>query len=209
MSVKAHEAFSMDSFMNRLLWFDDFHGDQIQDEWNEAGTGSAAVIDTQTGGIIRLTTGAINGDAYNLNWNDIRSLLVLKKVTGEFRAKLNATVAEIVQFLLIFDGTNLIRFIYNAAVDANWHIETIDGGASTNQDSGIAADTDYHTFRIECFPTGEVHFYIDNTETTNSPITTNIPDDAGDYLQPHIYIRTTEDIAKSVDIDYVYIRQER
>ncbi len=89
-----------------------------------------------------------------------------------------------------------------------YRIYTSSGGA-TNLESGIAKDTNYHIFRIECLPTGQVHFYIDGVETANSPITTNIPDDAGDYLKPLFEIITTEDLAKSLDIDYVVLQQDR
>ena len=105
---------------------------------------------------------------------------------------------------LLFDANNRIRFIYTSG--SNWFIYTRSGGAITQADSGIAADTSYHVFRIECFPTGEVHFYIDGVETANSPLATNIPTD---YLQPFMFITTAEDVIKSVDIDYVVVRQER
>lgn len=209
MSVKVHEAFSLDSFQDRLLFFDDFHGDQVQDEWRTNGAGSAAVVDAQTGGIVRLTTGATQWDQYYLDWNTIRTLLVSKKATMETRVKLTQTTNVDVWLRLQFDVNNWIVFVYNSATSANWLIQCRDGGVGGTLDSGIAADTDYHIFRIETFPTGEVHFYIDGVETTNSPIVANIPDDAADYLEPSFLIQTRENVAKSVDIDYVYIRQER
>lgn len=208
MSVKVHEAFSLDSFQDRLLWFDDFHGDQLQDEWDAAGTGSAVVVDAQTGGIVRITTGAIVNNNYRIDWADIRSLLVTKKATMEVRAKLAQTPALEAKFELFFDGTHYIRFIYDTGIGPNWLTRCRDGGAEASQDSGIAADTDYHIFRIECQTHGgsHIHFYIDGTETANSPLTTNIPTD---YLQPRPRILTRANVAKSMDIDYCYIRQER
>jgi hypothetical protein len=210
MSVKVHEAFSLDSFQDRLLFFDDFHGDQLQDEWVAAGTGTAVVVDAQTGGIIRLTTGALTNNLYTVSWGDIRSLHVDQKVTMEVRAKVN-TITQIEGILAIqFDANNTVYF--RASVGAgvgNWFIRCRNGGALTSLDSGIQLDASEHIFRIECFPTDEVHFYIDGVETTNSPITTNIPDDAADFLQPYLYIRTFENVAKSMDVDYVYLRQER
>jgi len=207
MSVKVKEAFCFDSFQDRLLYWDDFHGDQLKDEWNEAGTGSATVIDAQTGGIVRITTGATNGNSYRIDWQDYRSLLVTKKVTAEFRVKVNQSTALTVNFNLYFDVSNRITFTMTNG--GNWNIQCTNGGATTGQDSGIASDTNYHIFRIEAFPTDEVHFYIDGVECANSPITTNIPDDAADYLQPRLYIITAEDVAKTMDIDYCYLRQER
>lgn len=205
MSVKVHEAFSLDSFQDRLLFFDDFHGDQIQDEWDVSGTG--AVIDQQTGGIVRLTTTAVNGNNSHIDWNNIRSLLTSKKVTMEVRTKINTTANIHPTLQLRFDASNKIMFDYDTNTgDATWYIATENGGAPTEVDSLIAPDTDYHIYRIECFPTGEVHFYIDGVECGNSPITTNIPTG---YLQPFLFVQTREAVAKTMDIDYAYARQER
>ena len=210
MSVKVHEAFSIDSFQDRLLWFDDFLGDQLQDEWRVVTTGTTAVNDAQTGGIVRLTTGAVDTNAEYRDWSDIRSLHVDQKVTMEVRLKANQITYLFIGIRLFFDGNNNITFYAseNAGGATNWRLFTVSGGANTDVDSGITLDTDYHIFRIECFPTDEVHFYIDDVEPGTSPITTNIPNDAGDYLQPYLYIDTKENVAKSMDIDYVVVRQE-
>ena len=216
MSVKVHEAFSLDSFQDRLLFFDDFHGDQLQDEWSEGGVaGTAVVVDAQTGGIVRFTTGATAFDDYHIQWgenpNEVRSLHVDKKATMEFRLKLAQTNTVMSFTYLYFDGNNGINFQYDSSVDTNWQIRCMNGGAPTLLDSGVAVDTDYHIFRIECHTHGanHVHFYIDGVETANSPITTNIPDDAADYLMPRLFLRTRENVAKIADCDYVYVRQER
>lgn len=203
MSVKVHEAYSLDSMQKSLLWWDDFLGDQLQDEWRIGGTGTIAVIDQQTGGIVRLTSGAISGNTIRLYWSDIRTLLVANKVTLELRVKLNHNTNLTVGLRLHSTAVNEIYFLTTGG--ANWFINSILGGVPTSGDSGEALDTDYHVFRIECFPTGQVHFYIDGIETNNSPITTNIPVTP---LQPEFSITTNENAAKSMDIDYIVIRQE-
>ena len=207
--MKVHEAFSFDTFQDRLLWFDDFHGDQIQDEWNStiAGAGTNVVVDAQTGGIVRLTTGALTGNNNLLDWNDIRSLLVIKKVTMEVRAKLTQVTQNQIWIALRFDASNYMRFfVSSAGVATNWTIRNRSAGAGVAVDTGVLSDTSYHIFRIEAFLTGEAHYYIDGTECNNSPITTNIP---ANYLQPWIVIQTLEDAAKSMDVDYCYVRQNR
>jgi len=213
MSVKQHEPMCFDSAQDRWWWMDHFLGDQIQDEWDSmfVGAGTNVVVDQQTGGIVRLTTGALANNSNILDWNDIRSLHVTKRVSSEYRVKLNSTSNEIVRIFLRFDWSNCIFFEYASATLANWRIRTTDGGAPTIGDSGIAADTSYHIFRIECHTHGgnHVHFYIDGTQTANSPINTNIPDDAADFLQPYLYIETTDAVLKSMDVDYCYVRQER
>ena len=212
MSVKDHEAFSLDSFQDRLLFFDDFHGDQLQNEWalTVVATGAGTVVDAQTGGIYRLSaaTNATN-DAARIDWGGgtpIRSLLASKKVTLEVRAKLSSAADVEVQLALYFDATNFMRFRFDTGVGVNWLIETDDGTGPTSADSGIAADTDYHVYRIECLPTGEVHFYIDPpTECANSPIVTDI---TANYLMPYLYVETLAAAVKQLDIDYCIVRQE-
>lgn len=205
MSVKVHEAFSIDSFQDRLLWYDDFLGDQIKDEWRVAGSSTADVVDAQTGGIIRINSGAVLWNNTTMNWTDLRSLLVTKKATMETRLKLTQTSDVGVKAELTANlNDDRLAFDYEST-GANWRIICANGGVPTIQDSGITADTAYHIFRIEAFPTGQVHFYIDDVETANSPITTNIPPD---YLQPVFWIQARAASNKTLDIDYVVIRQE-
>jgi len=206
--VKFHESFCLDSQQDQLLWFDDFLGDQVQDEWRDVGNGSAIVVDQQTGGIVRITSGAVSENNHQIDWQDIRSLHVNQRISMEFRLKLTQTTNTRTFNSLFFDANNRVDFRYDSGVSNNWFIRCMDGGASTLLDAGVAADTSYHIFRIECFPTGEVHFFIDGTETANSPINTNIPDDAADFLQPRFWIRTLENLDKSMDIDYVVVRQD-
>ena len=213
MSVKVREPVCEDSAQDLYIWFDHFLGDQIKDEWNSTivGAGTNAVVDQQTGGIVRLTTGGINGDNNILDWNDIRSLLVSKRVSIEFKAKLDSITSSSATLDLLFNVNNRVSFYATLPAEANWLIWCRDGGASTQLDSGIAVDTDYHIFRSECHTHGgnHVHFYIDGVETANSPITTNIPDDAADYLQPRLFRRTAIGAVKSMDVDYVVVRQDR
>lgn len=203
-----------ESLSSRLFWVDDFLGKQLLDEWRSAGAvgGSAVVVDAQPGGIVRITTDNDLNNTWFIDWADIRSLLVSKKASMEVRVKLTQTTNTVTRLSLRFDFNNSFYFEYNSGSSANWQIRSNDGGASAGlQDTGVATDTSYHVLRMECQTHGgsHVHFYIDGVETGNSPITTNIPDDAGDYLQPYLFILTLEDATKSVDIDYVVVRQER
>jgi len=210
MSVKFHEAYALDSQQDQLLWWDDFLGDQLQDEWRSVGTagGSGAVIDQQTGGVFRLTTGGVLNDTWRIDWTDIRSLHVDQRVSMEIRIKLNSLSDIDSTFQLRFDMNNYIDFRYRDTVGATWYIRTTNGGAQTASSSGINATTNYVILRIEAFPIGEVHFFIDGVEAANSPITTNIPDDATDYLQPYLWIQTKANAVKTTDVDYVVVRQD-
>lgn len=213
--LRVHEAFCLDFAQQQFLFKDDFLGDQLRDEWRTTGGagGSGAVVDGETGGIVRITTDGDEDDNWFLDWNDIRSLLVTKRVTMEVRLKANQVTYCGPVMSLFFDVSNFIRIYFNetGGTADNWTIECVDGGATTSADSGILSDTDYHLFRIECHIHGSshVHFYIDDVECANSPISTNVPDDAADYLQPNLLLVTREDAIKSMDVDYVVIRQDR
>jgi len=145
-------------------------------------------------------------------WLNIRSLHVDQRVSMEARIKASADTYIQLYFALRFDGSNLIMFYVNetGGTPDNILIQCENGGALTSQSTGITQDALYHIYRIECHTHGgnHAHFYIDGTETANSPITTNIPDDATDYLQPYLRVLTQEDAAKSIDIDYCVVRQD-
>jgi hypothetical protein len=211
--VRVHEARCLDSLQRQWFFKDDFIGDQIQDIWAVSGSagGSAVVVDGETGGIVRITTHTDDTDSYLLDWNDYRILLVTKRVSMEWKLKASDNDSDIeIRMGMDFDANNRIGFISNA--DANWRIRSMDGGGSTLEDSGIAETTSYMIFRIESHTHGgnHVHYFIDNVECANSPLSTNIPDDAADVLQPYIEVRTLEaGVAKSVDMDYISIRQDR
>jgi len=206
-----HMAFCLDSARRRLLWGDHFLGDQVQDEWRSTGDagGSAVVVDGETGGICRITTDGDTNDAYRIDWNDIRSLHMDQRVCLECRVKAGTT-DSLIYLALWKDGNERIMF-WKSNVDTNWQIFTQNGGATTDEDSGVAVDTSYHIFRIMCHTHGSnhIHFYIDGTETSNSPVSSNLPDDAGDELEPYLWIRTAENATKSMDIDYVVVSQDR
>ena len=210
MSVDFHEAVSFDSTRYRVDWEDDFEGDSLKDHWTltVAGGGTGAVVDGVDGGVSRLSTPTAS-DVATLWWNSYRSLHVNKKVTIEAYVRANGGVTDTSRLLcvLVYDASNRIM-IYHATDGVDILLYCRNNGAITSVDSGVNLDDQFHVYRIETSPTA-VRFYIDDVLV--GTITTNIPSDAGDYLQPQIYIVTNADTdpATSMDIDYVYIRQNR
>ncbi len=166
------------------------------------GAGSVAVVDQQTGGIVRLTTGGVDHNSATLDWGNISTLYVSKRLTFEIRAKASHDDASLEAFISLFDVDWIMFWVQDTT--PTYRIYTSSGGA-TNLESGIAKDTNYHIFRIECLPTGQVHFYIDGVETANSPITTNI---TALPLQPSIQIINHGGVVRTLDIDYMVVRQE-
>jgi len=207
LSVKFEEAFCFDSFQDRLLFWDDFHGDQVQDEWRDAGTGGVAVVDQQTGGIVRITTGAVLNNAHYMDWQNYRTLHVDQRVAMEARVRPD-DLTGYCMISLYHNATNYINMWENT----NWFIQCYDNGAGGSFDSGIAVSTvNFQILRMECHTHGanHVHFYVDGVECANSPIGANVPDDATDFLQPYLYMQTGEALAHYLDVDYVYLRQDR
>lgn len=188
---------------------DDFLGDSIDAKWRDTGDvgGGISVIDGGTGGRVRITTGGVNTNSWRMDWSDIRSLLASKNVILEVYAKLNQATFVRAQFTLYFNASNRIalRFFEDVGGVANWAIYTEDGGGSVSRDSGVQGDTNPHIFRIECSATS-IRYYIDGVECANSPLTTNI---TVQYLQPYLWLQTRENLAKTMDIDYAWWRQER
>ena len=208
MSVKAHEAYCIDSAQDRLLFYDDFLGDSIRDLWalTVTGTGAGAVVDAQDGGVYRLRCPAAN-DTAQLSWGGIKTLSVLKNVTMEVKAKLNSTDDVTVTLNLYKDTHDRIRF---TASVGDIYSEKAD---DTYNEAGWVTDTDWHIYRIECHyvdaTNATANMYIDGVECTNSPIPqANVPIVS---LEPFFSIGSGAGALaeKQLDIDYVYVRQDR
>ena len=195
-----------------FVWRDDFLGDQLKDEWTlTASGGTATIIDGETGGIVRVTSGAIDGNFAQIDWGNIRSLHIDKKIIIEYRVKLSS-IADVFAFLKIrFDPDEEYQLKYDSSNgDTKWMFLT-ENGASTEVSTNITPDTNYHIFRMEAHTHGgtHIHFYIDGVECANSPVSSNLPDDAGDFLQPNCGIQTRTNTNKLLDVDYVWVTQER
>lgn len=90
-------------------------------------------------------------------------------------------------------------YLEKAAADTNWFLVTMVGAVAVRTDSGVAADTNWHTFKIvhNVLPSESYEYWLDNvlvgTRTTNIPTL---------GMQPFSYIVNTTANAKTFDIDY-------
>lgn len=210
-----NEAVCLDSLHKRAFFYDDFEGKSLKDEWVPEGHDAFSVdlINQLSGGVVRLTTDTDLNDGCYIHWDNYRSWLASKQVGLEGAMRLLSIVNVKAEMLLYFDVTSYLLFIYDTSLGhSNWHIEVNDAGAVTGPlDTGIAADTDWHIFRIQCHIDGGVHahFLIDDlrTEVANSPITTNI---SALHFEPFFYVQTNLAVtSKQMDVDYCYMGQDR
>jgi len=101
----------------------------------------------------------------------------------------DGTNRYILRLGFIGDTTTINNGIYFSYSDnansGKWQIVTMNGGVATTNNTNTTADTNWHIFKIVVNSGAtSISFYIDGTEVTNSPITTNIPT-ASLYLTMH------------------------
>lgn len=94
--------------------------------------------------------------------------------------------------------TNGIYF-ERLTTDTNWFGVTRSGGTQTRVDTGVAADTNFHTFQFNV-SSANVDFLVDNTLTGSS--TTNIPT-AGALMG--FFLTNTAAASKTMDVDYYQV----
>jgi len=207
--VRFHEDIGLNSRRFRCNGLDHFWGDQLDARWYAAGDagGSAVVVDGIDGGIVRITTGNVVNNDYNISWQDIKGFIVSKQPTLEVRSCIDNSSDTTIRIGLYRTSDENIVFLIRAD-EANIQIACYTGGSQTIEDIGVPKDTNWHIYRIEVHTHGSthVHFYLDGVECTGSPITTNIPTQ---YMQPYINVRTNADVVRQMDVDYVYWRQDR
>ncbi len=107
--------------------------------------------------------------------------------------------------------SNGVLFTYTHSVNSgNWTIEADDVAGTTTADSGTAvvAGTWYRLGIVVNAAATSVAYYINGVETSNSPLTTNIPDGATEYTQPLSYIKNLAGVAadRHLDLDYCYMK---
>ena len=193
----------------KTVFYEDFYGKGLNtDIWQltVTGGGTGAVIANQKGGVFRLSSPAVaTSDDAVLTWNSINSIAI--PLVYEVGAKLNSVDNVYTDICNLSYSNNNLEIYYDSG-GANYQILAQSGGVGAAKDSGIAANTNKHIFRIEGHTDGgnHAHFFIDGVETANSPITTNVPTT---NLQPLFYINTNNAALKTLDIDYVNIMQNR
>jgi len=201
--IRFHEDIGLNSRRFRCNGLDHFWGDSVDARWHTAGNGSAAVVDGVDGGIVRLTSGATSGNSHTLSWQDIRSLTAAKNATAEYRIALGQTSNIDARIGLLYDATHYIYFRFDDSADDTWQAVSDMGAGASAVNTAVAPSTDYLILRIEASST-QIGFYVNGVWKATIGVT--IPTE---HLQPYASVATEEDADKTLDVDYVYWRQDR
>jgi len=176
---------------SKMYFWDDFIGSDFLVWWvtNVSGTGSLVSIPQgeYIGGQALIRSGNGVGRNATLGWDSQYYVSAGKHLMFEGRLKIyNTTVGAYTEigFGNWSSGAEVIYFSRDGS--SNWYANTVSGGNSTSQDTGVATDTNWHIFKIDCISANEVKFYIDGVLKTT--ITTNIPTVG---LQSFTYQETT------------------
>jgi hypothetical protein len=147
----------------------------------------------------------------NLNYEfyqgDLPDFSVAKLASITSRSRLSSTTS--IQGEVGFEAaspdntTNWITLYYDSVLGTNWQAECAASGVATTVDTGIAANTSYHEFRIEC-KSGSVVFFFDGVLVAT--ITTNIPTM---LLQPYSYIVSKTGSTRDIFFDWIECTGER
>lgn len=209
--VNYHASYGFDSMKKELFWYDDFEGDSIKDLWRTgtAGDGTIAITDEITGAAFTITLPDASDNAY-IDWGNYRTLLVSLDVAIEYRIKCTGGSVDHANWISIYYDNDDYMMFYLQADETVWKVYAKGGGVSNNKDTETAPDSDWHNFRIQSHTHGSTHahFYYDDEQMYNSPLTTQIP---SEYLQPRVYAASNAENAeeRTVVVDYCGVRQFR
>lgn len=102
-------------------------------------------------------------------------------------------------------GTDNACFVYDRTTNVNWLMQNKSNSVSTQTASTTAVGTGWVRLKVVINAAGtSVAYYVNGTQLTNSPVTTNIPVGLGRELAPIMsIIKTVGTTARTTHVDYV------
>jgi len=191
----------------KVIFFDDFLRAVLGDNWLSETSGSGSVgIQNLEGGVVRLVTGTTSGSVAAI-YNGGASYLLYnptKNIAFEERIRLPGALTDLTAWfgLSTLDGYNHIMWCARPDVSPNFRCESMVGGVTYGYNTDVPLDNNWHILRIET-SSSNIKFYIDDVLkwTTDKVPTT---------LQCiELYITNTVAASRELDIDWVYIIQDR
>jgi len=218
-----------------IVLFDDFLGDTLDARWSgAAGNDAQAVaptINAQVGGVVRMTTGdtvTVSESAisltHGLNWKASLGGLVF-----EAKVKPVSSVANVAYFIGLTDvlatttleepitlsgttfttnASDAVGFVFDTAATTDViygkGVKADTDSATLTHTAGFVADTSI-VLRIEVDTSGNASLYIDGVllGTITDAVT------PGTALTPVVEIMARTTTSKSIDVDYIYVSQDR
>lgn len=218
----------------KVTLFDDFLGDVLEDAWSGAkGTDAQAVVPTinaQASGVVRLTSGdtvvvaeSAVSLTHALNWKAANGDLVF-----EAKVKPVSSIADVAYFIGFTDvlatttleepitlsvttftttATDAVGFVYDSAATTDvFYCMGVanDVDATAVATSAPVADTAV-TLRVEVSSAGVGRFYVNGANVATIPgcVTASVA------LTPVVEIMARTTTSKSIDVDYIYVSQNR
>ena len=234
--VKITNKGDLENFGRRIQWFDDFLGDALNAQYSiSAGVDAQAVapaISVANKGIVRLTTGNAGTGALT-DGSSLTQELVWKASNGGLVMEANVTLSSAANIVvnvgftdakadntleipievsgtstLTTNASDAVVFAYdtNTTTD-NWKCV----GVSSNTDATVASSgitpvaSTYQKLRIEVDTSGNADFFIDGSKvcTVASAVST------ATTLTPIVVATARTTTSKNVDVDYLFIAQNR
>lgn len=178
--------------------------------WGQAGTVTGIASTANRIGIIRIDTGAASGTPSRINLGQMSATsAVIDPSTNVFirwMTRLNTNDVDTTVRIGAANSTsgappNDGIYFEKAAADTNWFCVTRASSTQTKTDTGIAVDTNFHTFSWRRDGYG-VTCLIDYVPVVPSQ-SSNIPTV---FLAPFSYIINSAPASKTMDIDYFELR---
>lgn len=105
-------------------------------------------------------------------------------------------------------GNHHIKFIHDNT-SGNWIISTKKNGTMGNTTTGTAVSTGWQKIRIVVNAAAtSVSFFVNGTEVSGSPVTSNIPDNTDSMTFGWGITKSAGTTARTIDTDYVYLNQK-
>ena len=217
-----------DTGFGKVKWFEDFLGpalDATNDHSDGTENSGTAAANAQEGGVMRLTTGATDGNriavGYGLRWQaegggplvmEARIKSVTAITARAYFVGFTDTMPETtLENPIEQSGTTLTTtttdgcgFMYDTeSTNDTWYLVGVANGTdavSVNTGDAPAAAATYETLRVVVDPDGNATFYKDGKYMgkVSNAVTATVS------LTPVVVIETRSAAAISVDCDYIY-----
>lgn len=150
-----------------------------------------------------MNTGATADNYSQISLNGAKALDVTKYFTLEARIRINDITSVINTPLMALGAADRISIYFSSPVGANWMMNTTNSGSTTTVDSSTEVTIGWHTIKI-IVTNNLVRGYVDGVLCMTS--ITDVPNELMDLI---VQVYTTENVAKTMDIDFVRIKADR